>query len=34
MEFKSGFDKLKCFRVMNEEGIIDPSMKIYEDAID
>ena len=32
MEFKSSFDKLKCFRVMDEEGNI--INKKYENSID
>ena len=32
MEFKSAFDKMKCFRIMDEEGNI--INKAYENSID
>ena len=33
MEFRSSFDKIKCFRVMDEEGNIPESNKQFEEAI-
>ena len=34
MHFRSNFEKLKCFRVMDEEGNIAAENKKYEEAID
>jgi hypothetical protein len=34
MEFRSSFDKIKCFRVMDEEGNISQENKKYEKLID
>lgn len=33
MEFRSSFDKIKCFRVMDEEGNISGENKQYEKLI-
>ena len=33
-EFKSSYEKIKCFRVMDEEGNIPAENKVYEDSID
>ena len=34
LEFRSSFEKFKCFRVMDGEGNIPPENKKYEDMAD